>query len=69
MGGGSLGQVERSELLGGSADGAVGQGELDLVVVEADGGGSLAVLGRDGGGADDLDRGEAGSVTASHVVV
>ncbi len=69
MGGGSLGEVERSELLGRSTDGAVGQGELDLVVVETDGGGSLAVLGSDGGSADDLDRGEASSVAAGHVVI
>lgn len=37
--------------------------------MELDGGGALAVLGRDDGRLDDLDRAVAGAVATSHIVV
>lgn len=69
MGGGSVGGVQAADLLAAGAHDAVGQGEAQLVVVHLQGGHSLAVLGGNGGGLDDLDGFVAGSVATSHVVV
>jgi hypothetical protein len=40
-----------------------------ITYVHLDGGGSLAVLGGNSGGLDDLDRFVAGSVATGHIVV
>lgn len=69
MGGRSVGQEGRSELLGGRTDAAVGKGEFQLGVVELSHGHTLAVLGGHGGGADDLDGLAARAVATSHIGV
>ncbi len=65
----SVGEIQRSELLGGSSDGSVGQGELEILLVVLGGLNSLAVLVGNSGGSDNLDGREASSVSASHVVI
>ncbi len=69
MGVWSLGQVQWSQLSGRSTNDAVSKRELELGVVELEGRNTLAVLGSDGGGSDDLDGLVAGSVTTSHVAI
>jgi hypothetical protein len=56
-------------LLGRSTKNAVWKRELDLGIVELDGGNTLAVLGGNSGSADDLNGLVARSVATSHVVV
>jgi hypothetical protein len=67
----SLGLDGREDLLErlGGAQLAVGERELDVLVVELLHEGSLAVLVGDGGSADNLDGASAGTVTTGHVVV
>jgi hypothetical protein len=65
----SGGREHRSQLLGGRSEDSVRKRELNLRVVELDGRHSLAVLGGNSGGSDDLDRFVAGSVATSHIVV
>lgn len=69
MSGGSVGQEGRSELLGCRADAAVGEGELQLGVVELSHRCTSAHLGRHGGSANDLDGLAAGAMTSGHVRV
>ncbi len=66
---GSGGREHRSQLLGGRSEDSVRKRELDLGVVELDGRNSLAVLGGNSGGSDNLDGFVAGSVATSHIVV
>ena len=69
VGVGSLGEVQGAQLLGGRAQHARGQRELDVALVVLRRGHALAVTGLHGRGADDLNRAEAAAVAASHVVV
>lgn len=69
MSGGSVGQEGRSELLGGRTDATVGKGEFQLGVMELGHRSTLAVLGGDCGGADDLDGLAAGAMATSHIGV
>ena len=69
MSGGSVGQEGRSELLGGRADATMGKGEFQLGVMELSHRCASAVLGGDGGSADDLDGLAAGAMTTSHIGV
>lgn len=69
MGVWSLGQVQTSQLLGRSTKNTVRKWELDLGVVELERRNTLAILGSDSSGSDDLDGLVTRSVTTSHVVV
>lgn len=69
MSGRSVGQERGSELLGGRADATVGKGKFQLRVVELSHRSTLAVLGRDGSSADDLDGLAARAMTTGHVRV
>ncbi len=69
MGGRLGGRKHVSELLGVGSDNSMGQGELDLRVMELQRAGSLAVLGGNRGSANNLDGSATSAVTTSHVIV
>lgn len=68
-GGGAVGGKGLLVAAGLGARATVGNGEADVAVVELLDTGTDAVLGRDDGSADDLDRRGTGTVKASHLLV